>query len=72
MKQSASAWSFGKEKARKVDKTSNLATPGPGSYNNTPLISGKGKIFNSKYSSSPSKTMSGRFNPPKQFSSKQF
>ena len=32
MKVSSSAWSFGKSQVRKLDNTSNLATPGPGQY----------------------------------------
>lgn len=34
MKQSASAWSFGKETTRQLNKTTSLTTPGPGQYDN--------------------------------------
>jgi len=72
MKKSAEAWSFGKEKTRIISKTSNLSSPGPGSYNLTPLINGKGRVFNSKFHSSPGKTMSGRFSVDKKFISKNY
>jgi hypothetical protein len=32
MKPSASAWSFGKQQTRQLNKTTSLTTPGPGQY----------------------------------------
>jgi len=32
MKASASAWTFGKQQTRQLNKTTSLTTPGPGQY----------------------------------------